>query len=56
MLGRSKESGEQGPVGNILCSREGIGILRGGSGAGIELERRWRDEVYREGQNNNFKQ
>ena len=44
MLGRSKESGEQGPVGNIVCSGEGIGILRGGCGTTSKSERNRSDE------------
>ena len=51
----SKESGEQGPIGNIVCGGEGDGIFRGGRGADSKFEWRRGEEVCRKREKNNFR-
>ena len=46
MFRGSKEPGEQGPVGNIVCGGEGDGIFRRGGGAASKFERARGDYVH----------
>ena len=55
MFRGSKESGEQGPIGNIVCGGEGDGIFRGGGGADSKFEWRRGEEVCRKRGKNNFR-
>jgi len=55
MFRGSKEPGEQGPVGNIVCGGEGDGIFRGGGGTDSKFERVRGDEVRRKREKNNFR-
>ena len=46
MFRGSKEPGEQGPIGNIVCGGEGDGIFRRGCWAASKFERARGDYVH----------